>query len=405
MKIFNDEPLREILEGRAGYIKGAIEREDEDYILKVNEDQYIEHMTSELIIDTPVIDTESKYITYYEKDLPRVYDKWFDEYVYPGKKQVIIYHLPFTGNQQFLSYVPDPHILWTTEVEVSSNEITFEIINHNNNQDQIKRSSEDIIASIQTQLGYVTKQIEVFNGELKHKVAEAFQHRKSEILSRRALVQSLGVPIKVKENIPQTYSIPNPATRKKIVIPKPSVVSGKFEPEPALSESVYHEILQTIFDTGKVFERLPSTHHQRTETDLRDQILLYLQPRFEGSATGETFNNKGKTDILLRYQNSNVFVGECKIWKGEKELLGAMDQLLGYLTWRDSKAALIVFVRNKDFTNIIKTVEATIPTHPNFLKFVNNQYETWLNYRIHINGDTGREVHLAVLLFHIPNID
>lgn len=65
-----------------------------------------------------------------------------------------------------------------------------------------------------------------------------------------------------------------------------------------------------------------------------------------GSATGETFNKKGKTDILLRHAGNNAFVGECKFWKGEKSFLSTIDQLLGYLTWRDSKTAVIMFVKN-----------------------------------------------------------
>ena len=52
-------------------------------------------------------------------------------------------------------------------------------------------------------------------------------------------------------------------------------------------------------------------------------IVLYLTKSFifmtiEGQATGETFNAAGKTDILLRIDGKNVFIGECKFWKGPK---------------------------------------------------------------------------------------
>jgi hypothetical protein len=61
---------------------------------------------------------------------------------------------------------------------------------------------------------------------------------------------------------------------------------------------------------------------------------------FEGQATGETFNFQGKTDILIRAQGKNIFIAECKFWKGEKVFLETIDQLLSYLSWRDSKAAI-----------------------------------------------------------------
>lgn len=76
---------------------------------------------------------------------------------------------------------------------------------------------------------------------------------------------------------------------------------------------------------------------------LRDHFLLQLNGHYEGGATGETFNASGKTDILIRAENRNVFIAECKFWRGKKAFDEAIDQLLGYLTWRDSKCALIVF--------------------------------------------------------------
>src|SRR5262249_55009856 len=85
---------------------------------------------------------------------------------------------------------------------------------------------------------------------------------------------------------------------------------------------------------------------------------------YEGSATGETFNAAGKTDILVREGNRNLFIGECKIWHGSNKFAEAIDQLLGYLTWRDTKSALIVFSRNKHFTSVIESINTEIERHP-----------------------------------------
>lgn len=42
-----------------------------------------------------------------------------------------------------------------------------------------------------------------------------------------------------------------------------------------------------------------------------------------------------------------VLIAECKLWKGEKLLLDAIDQLLNtYVNWRDEKIALIIFNRD-----------------------------------------------------------
>ena len=72
-------------------------------------------------------------------------------------------------------------------------------------------------------------------------------------------------------------------------------------------------------------------------------VLAQLNGHFKGAATGEAFRGKGKTDIRIEQDDRAAFVGECKNWNGETGATKAIDQLLGYLTWRDGKAALIVF--------------------------------------------------------------
>jgi hypothetical protein len=155
----------------------------------------------------------------------------------------------------------------------------------------------------------------------------------------------------------------------------------------------------------KQFERLPSTYAGKEEEHLRDHFLLILEPNFEGSATGETFNKTGKTDILLRHDGSNVFVAELKYWRGKKAYLETVTQLLSYLTWRDSKAAIIVFVPNKDLTAVLSTIEQTTAEHSNHLGLVSIREPGWYEYRFHVNNDRNREVKLAVQVFHLPSID
>lgn len=184
---------------------------------------------------------------------------------------------------------------------------------------------------------------------------------------------------------------------------KPQVVSEGDKIEYALDDAIYYEILQVIHDYGKVFEQYPSTYGGKKEEELRDHFLLVLQPRYNWMAAGEAFNKVGKTDILIRYEKTTIFIAECKFWRGCKNFLDTINQLLNYLIWRNSKAAVILFVRNKDFSSVLDTVKRTTPNHPNFIKFVNEKDETWLNYIFHINGNSNREVKLAILLFPIPS--
>jgi hypothetical protein len=99
-----------------------------------------------------------------------------------------------------------------------------------------------------------------------------------------------------------------------------------------------------------------------------------------------------------------MFIAECKFWHGKKGFLDTISQLLGYLTWRDSKAAVIMFVPNKDFTSVLETAKQVVSEHPNYLDFTNAKDETWLNYVFHLNDDRNRQVKIAIMFYHIPKL-
>jgi hypothetical protein len=129
-----------------------------------------------------------------------------------------------------------------------------------------------------------------------------------------------------------------------------------------------------------------------------------LNGTFQGAATGETFVKSGKTDVLVRVEDRHVFVGECKWWKGSKALGAAIDQLLGYLPWRDEKAALIVFIDNKDASAVFDKVEEAVRAHSAF-KRVGKASSDGTKRRNFILGhpeDPEREIQLAVLFAVLP---
>jgi hypothetical protein len=139
----------------------------------------------------------------------------------------------------------------------------------------------------------------------------------------------------------------------------------------------------------------------KDEEGLRDELLVHLRLHFP-STSGETFNKLGKTDILVSHDGGTVFVAECKFWAGEKSYLEAVSQLLGYLTWRDSKAALVLFVTNVGMQTVLDQLPVAIRAHSNFLKDRSNPSQGWFRFEMHVEKDVTRSIHLAVLYFHFP---
>lgn len=151
-----------------------------------------------------------------------------------------------------------------------------------------------------------------------------------------------------------------------------------------------------------VMERSPEAFKGMDEEALRTLFLVQLNGQFEGKATGETFNMSGKTDILLREGERNAFIAECKFWKGPKAFAAAIDQLLGYATWRDSKTAILVFNRGTETSTVLNGVDTAVKAHANFKRAVVWPHEAGFRYVLHSNGDVNRELILTVLVFHVP---
>src|SRR5262249_55024369 len=172
-----------------------------------------------------------------------------------------------------------------------------------------------------------------------------------------------------------------------------------------MADEMYEDVLKVVYQVGRAMERKPSLYFGKDEEGLRDQFLLFLETRYEATTgTSETFNKAGKTDILLKYEDgSNLFEAECKWWKGEVEFHAAIDQLFGrYLTWRDSKAALFLFVASKDFTAVVEKVRAEAQKNPYYVRTLADRHETSLAFEFRLPNDEKRIVRFAVLLFAFP---
>lgn len=411
-KLFCGGYLRDYIDSLFKKIEEKIYSYGEDYILNVNEDDFVAYIKSIFTVECPKLKIEEAGIEKDEKEIeidpPFRYD-----HVGKIKKKILIirYCIPLDGNSELLQYQANPisiligggpdRIYW------SSNCLYAEFEDYYQNPSNIRGSIESFKERLLSNLECLKSQLEVsYNKLLEKRIVNILESYKQEIKKKREFVEAIGIPVRNKKDTSATFSIPSPKIREKIKIACPVVKDSTYKPEPTLDWTNYQRILTLINDVGKNFERLPSVSGGKQEEDLRDHILLTIDPNFEmGSASGETFNKTGKTDIQIRYDSSVIFIAECKFWTGEKNYLKTIDQLLNYLTWRDSKTAVVIFSKKKDFTNVLSKIREVTPKHPNFLKEKDQQSETWFNYKFHINGDRNREIDLAILAFNIPEMN
>jgi hypothetical protein len=262
----------------------------------------------------------------------------------------------------------------------------------------IKNAINEELNAVFRYINYQSLQLEPYNSSLLQLATEMVEERRHRILRIRQISESLGYPLARRPGAPVTYT--SPAVRKQLTVR--FVSQPSYSPEPTIEEADYKAILDIIEKMTFVMERSPSIFSQMPEEVLRDHYLVQLNGQY-GNASGETFNGAGKTDILVSDNGRNIFIAECKIWHGPKSVTEALDQLLSYLTWRDTKAALIFFNRNKGFTKMLEALWEAVLMHPHFKRGPFDEGFSRKRYTFASKDDPNREIHLTVMAFDTPN--
>lgn len=266
------------------------------------------------------------------------------------------------------------------------------------NPEKIKESIERELQSIRVYVESQRQQIEQHNSSIESIVRQHVEARRERLKQHDKLSDLFEIPLKQDGTVPPIKPIDIPT----IVQPLTPAPKSGYKPEPGILQKTYDYILSIIKHVGRTFETTPKTYYVHDEEELRDILLANLNSHFKGGATGEAFRKSGKTDIKIESENRAAFVAECKIWKGPKETLEAIDQLLGYLTWRDCKAALIIFNKhNSKFSEILDKIPDILQGHPQIKKFLGQKDAGEWDFVFMSKEDEARLVHVRVFIFDI----
>jgi hypothetical protein len=283
----------------------------------------------------------------------------------------------------------------------SNSEITIHVGGAWHGKDSIEGHFDSTIQVIEQNLSKLRSDVAPFNQSLAELITPKLEARRRSADATKATTEGLKYPLRKRENAPQTYKLPQ---RQKALAPKavPKRSTPQAEQELTLSEQDYQDILSICESMSLVMERSPTVFENAEEEHIRVHYLVQLNGQYQGTATGETFNATGKTDILIRHQNKNIFVAECKFWAGYSALIKTTSQLLNYTTWRDTETALIVFNRQKNFTNVISEAQRAMRDHPLHKSGPTQKNETRFRYIFKHPKDDLREIIVTLLLFDMP---
>ena len=381
-------------------VSKRIQSLEDDYVLNVSEIEYVNYLIEELRLECPEVQFENCSIEKRRVMMPNEFLPMHYRVSFEGELERTVYRLciPLTGDKDVLRFCPSTFTMGGSgRFCFNSNEIYIDIPDPNGNGQNVASDIKLYKDDLMKMVGFLKTDIERINKSISLYIPQVFKNRKEKILKEQQVIANLGIPIKSKAETNKTYSVPTVERR----IEKPIVIKHqKAEPlTPTMVEDVYQDILSTINTTGQNIERYLKTVENQDEETIREHFLTQLSTTFKDcSSTGESFNHVGKTDIMVKHGNDILFIAECKVWKGAKKLNEAIDQLLSYLTWRDSKTALLIFNKDTILQTIVDSIQESIPSHPNFVKYIKQRDKGWYDYVFHLNNSND-EIKMAVMVF------
>jgi hypothetical protein len=263
----------------------------------------------------------------------------------------------------------------------------------------VRRHFDDQLDKIEQYLSWARVDIDRHNAALRTVITTHLAQRRAKLLADRELEVGLGFPVWPPRD-PARPVAEQPMT----AVPGRPAADGTFRQHPVPQEELYEQALAVLRSARNALERTPAITARLNEEKIRDLLLAFLNTKFEGAAVGEAFNAAGKTDILIRAGDRNVLIAECKIWSGPKTMQDGITQLLRYLTWRDTRAALLVFIRRGQPTDVISKAVLEITRHPNFTRMLGAiEADDRYDFALHANGDPDQEIQLAFMPFALQD--
>lgn len=166
------------------------------------------------------------------------------------------------------------------------------------------------------------------------------------------------------------------------------------------TQDEYEQIIKALVLYGIGLERQKKSFSNLKEENIRNIMLPALNTIFEGRVYGEAVNVKGKTDILLREKDGKLqYIFELKVWNSIKKFEEGCNQLLGYLSYTDNKAGMLIFSNRKSLSGVIKkTKKYFVEKKAEFITLDKTREK---EYRIEVEHPCDNQKRLILHLFFI----
>ncbi|HEY3054098.1 MAG TPA: hypothetical protein VGK04_11995 [Thermoanaerobaculia bacterium] len=403
--LFSGEDARDALAEKIAMMKKAIESYDPNRLLNSNVDDLVTYFASvaevepiEILDDQIGVDQSEAQVDVSNRFEYAPWDRGTGPRHVTGFR--VSLRVPFRGDGSFFKCKPSTFTYSPPSGDVRGNEVVLSFAGPQGDAGRAKQELDGELANVRKYLTWLTGDMTAHNRSLVGIARSTVEERRHRLLHNQSVAATLGYPLRSRSDAPRTFAVPD--VRRKAVPTPPATSNAPFVPEPTLDDATYEHILTVLANMVRVMEQSPGAFANMNEEDLRTHFLVQLNGQFEGRASAETFRGSGSTDILLVEKDKSVFVAECKFWKGPESLVTAVDQLLDYATWRDAKAAILVFSRNRDFSGVVGSVPEVLRAHPQTAGAVTSLSVGAFRSRLRQRDDASRHIVLTTLVYNVP---
>ena len=402
--LFNTYDLRMTIQNQSETLSKEINSLRENEVLNTSQEDMVKYLAEKHRINPIVIDESGIQADYGDAKIEvsgdhrrMIFDRSRPFYI-TGTR--VTFYVPFTGDSELFKCQPSTYSLSMPRATIKTNELVFIYDLTNDQASKVADMFERDLKTTQEHVQRVTADVDNFNKALPEDAGQKLSARREKLLHDRDIMANIGFPMRKRQTSPSTFITPE--VKRRVTPQRPTPSQEPFSPEPTIDMKEYDHILSILSNMVEVMERSPHAFRNMKEEDLRTHFLVQLNGLYEGEATGETFNYEGKTDILIRSESKNIFIAECKFWTGPAGLKKALEQLLGYTAWRDTKAALLIFNRGMNMSTVLEKVPETMRKHPNYKTEKETIQETQFRYIFGHRNDPNREMTLTILVFDVP---
>ena len=386
-----------------------IDAASEDYLMNTDIDEWVAYLVGQYEVESPTLEPDEMEVEDLgETDVDVSHQHMTRAIMNPNepayvKGRHVLLTIPFTGDKQIFQLQASTRSLNPPRAVVTDAELQLPIEYPTDTaRPDIKGIANKLVQDVSRALEWSEKDCDAHNRALEKEARAAILKRRDRVLADHSHLDDIGIKVRKRDDAPSTYQARG--VKRKPAPTKPKSKAKKpTRAEPTMVTELYVHTLRVIRSWVKAMERTPGDYVDADEEKLRDALLIMLNTHYEGGGQAEAFNKSGKTDILIRVDDRNIFIAECKRWSGEKAAEEALEQLVGYTTWRDGKLALIFFVDRKDIAAVVGKAKAVLEGHPAVAAWLDSEDEGELKAEIRSPDDPERRAELAVFFVHLPS--